>query len=178
MKLDSIHKSIVSRIPSLQDIISAIATFQIGKASKIFPEDNGEVALKPIRGRRPRVDAKQYEELVKAAIEANNLDIIIDGLRNMGIEMTYSDTASFRPPAVSGKEVGGVGGTSRGEGGKRATELKRVGTRDHVELEVPYGPEDVRKPEEGLEDTDETFVYHTHPKMADNNYFPGRSQPR
>jgi hypothetical protein len=177
----------------LQDLISAIATFQIGKPSVIYPEDGGHIIIQPIKGIVPKVIPDRYNQLVQAALENNDINILVDGLRNMGFDISgeadgkigkgtnpklQSQVKQFASQVqkATGKEVGGV--STRGEGGARATELRRTGTRDHVELEVPYAQGDLRKPGEALEDTDDTFVYHTHPKMADNNYFPGKMQKR
>lgn len=193
MKLNQISNSIVSRIPSLQDLISAIASFQIGKPSVIYPEEGGHIIIQPIKGRIPKVSPDRYHQLVQAALENNDINILVDGLRDMGFEISgeangkigrtvnpklQSQVKQFGSQVPkSGNEVGGVS-TPRGERGARATELRRTGTRDHVEIEIPYTQSDIRKPEEALEDTDNTFVYHTHPKMANNNYFPGKMQKR
>jgi len=174
MRLNQISDSIVSSIPSLQDIVSAVATFQIGRSSKIFPEEGGEVSLSPIKGQKPRVSGQKYMELVQKAIDNNDISILISGLRSMGIDMNYSTTTNFNVPKVPGKEVGGV--STRGEGGIEATELRRTGTSDHVEIEVPYTQDEIIDPDEALDDIDDSFVFHTHPKMTDNNYFPGKSQ--
>ncbi|MBD3408510.1 MAG: hypothetical protein GF411_20470 [Candidatus Lokiarchaeota archaeon] len=191
MKLDSVHKSIVSRIPSLQDLISAVAMFQIGKPSVIYPEEGGYVLIKPAHGKTPKINAETYNKLVKEALSQNNIDILVNGLRDMGFDISGEADGKFgkgdpklqsqvkqfgsQVPTATGKEVGGV--STRGERGARATELKRIGTPDHVEIEVPYDPKKV-KPIEALDDIDDTFVFHTHPKMADNNYFPGKMQKR
>ena len=169
MKLDQISNSIITRIPSLQDVSSAISVFKIGKSSKIWPEEGGEVVLKPMRGQEPRVDGKKYAELAQEAIDLNDIDVVINGLKNMGIEMTYSDVAKSKVPSSSGSEVAVVSG-QRGEGGKRATELKRTGTHDHVEIEVPYTEDDLIEPSEALKDIDDYYIGHTHPKLTDNNY--------
>lgn len=193
MKLDQIHNSIISRIPSIQDLISAIATFQIGKPSVIYPEIGGHIIIQPIRGKTPKVDQNKYNKLVQDAVANNDINIIVNGLRDMGFDVSgdadgkigrttnpklQSQVKQFASQVqkASGKEVGGV--SVRDDKGIRATELKKIGTHDHVELEVPYTKDDLRKPGDALEDIDDTFVYHTHPKMADNNYFPGKMQKR
>jgi len=182
MKLAALHNSLVSKIPSLQDLASAAATFQIGKPSVIYPQEGGQIILTPIKGKEPRIDANKYNELVKAAVEANDLEIIVNGLRNMGIEMSgkssgrnigkMSDpklqSAAQRfgsmIPRQGSSEIGGVSALTTG--GKRASDeasKRYTGTPENVEIEIEYDPE------EALADTDKTFVYHTHP-TTNNNY--------
>jgi hypothetical protein len=195
MKLDAIHKSILSRIPSLQDLVSAAAMFQIGKPSVIYPEEGGQIILHPIRGRTPRIDANKYTELTQAAMDNDDLDILADGLRSMGFELfgeadggkigrdvnpklqTTVKQASGSVPKPGNKEVGGEAGMSTG--GLGAVKRHKTGTPDHVEFDVEYDPANIaHDPMDALDDIDDTFVFHTHPKMADNNYFPGKMQPR
>jgi len=193
MKLDQINK-ITSRIPSLQDLISAAATFQIGKPSVIYPEEGGHIIIQPMRGRKPQINPNKYNELVKTAVENNNMEILVNGLKQMGFDLSgegdgrighmtnpklQSQVKQFgsKVPTSTGKEEGGI--SVRDDRGIRATELKRTGTKDHVELEVPYAKGNINTnkidPQTALDDTDD-FVFHTHPKITDNNYFPGSTQ--
>lgn len=200
MKLDQIHRSIASRIPSLQDLISAASMFELGKkvhgipkASVIYPEEGGYIIISPKKGSIPRIDPNKYRQLVDEAIAANDMNILISGLRNMGFEISGDINGKIgspdaklkgrveqfksQVPKQGNKEVGGVSGMTKG--GLGATKRHVTGTPDHVEVEIEYDPTAVKhSPEDALEDIDDTFVYHTHPKMANNNYFPGKTQIR
>jgi len=177
MKLD-----LMSKIPSLQDLASAAATFQIGKPSVIYPQGGGQIILTPIDGRTPRIDARSYNELVEKTMETNDLEVLVSGLRNMGIEMSgksdgqtvgkisdpklQSAAQQFGStiPRQGSKEIGGVSALTTG--GKRASDeasKRYTGTPENVEIEIEYDPD------EALADTDKTFVYHTHP-TTNNNY--------
>jgi len=59
--------------------------------------------------------------------------------------------------------------STRGEGGLKATNPKITKANN-----VPVQDID---PDEALDDIDKSHISHT-PKMADNNYFPGKSQTR
>lgn len=186
MKLDKIHKSVVSGLPSLQDLLSAAQLFQMGKRSAIYPSEGGHITISPVPGKKPNLNAEQYSRLVQDALAENDIDILIDGLREMGFELSGRvdgqrlgrtsdpkfeaevEKTEHQIPKPGNQEIGGVSGTS--EGGLGATKLYKVGTPDHVEVEVESDPE--YEPEDALDDTDTSFVYHTHPKMANNNYFP------
>lgn len=189
MKLNKIHKSLISGLPSLQDLISATQLFQIGKRSVIYPASGGYLIISPVKGRQPRLDANQYQKLIQQTLGQDDIDILIDGLREMGFEISAkSDGQQYgRPsdhkfesevartgsqiPRPGNQEIGGISGLS--SGGLGATKRYKTGTPDHVEIEVEYNPKEVKyKPKDALKDTDTSFVYHTHPKMTNNNYFP------
>jgi hypothetical protein len=187
MKLKTIYEqntlqSIMSKIPSFQDLISASSLFEYGKKSVIYPEEGGYITIEP-GAKSINLNHDKYNEIVKQAITDNSYDIIVDGLRDMGFEISgevdgykvgrsnpqfQQQAKQFRSqvPTSSSNEVGGESGMTTG--GLGATKRHVTGTPDHVEIPVTIDPN------KSLEDTDDSFVYHTHPKMADNNYYPGR----
>jgi hypothetical protein len=210
MKLKTISESIVSKIPSLQDLVSAIRLFQIGKSSVIYPSGGGYVVIRPIKGKNISVDTNKYNEIVKTAVANDNYSLVVDGLKEMGFEISgkidqtkvgkTTDTKLEQEVERTGARIPRSG--KREIGGLNATKLNNTQTQDYiegkpdsVEIEVEYNPEDTEEngfvfhthpeepkggydPNEALRNTDKTGTKNTHPKMADNNYFPGKMQKR
>ena len=210
MKLKIIFESIVSKIPSIQDLMSATELFQIGKNSVIYPSGGGYVIIQPIKGKNPSVNVDKYNEIVKNAITNDNYSMIIDGLKEMGFEISgkinqtkvgrTTNTKLEQEAEHVGAKIPHSG--KREIGGLNATKLNNTQTQDYVEgdlnsvnIEIEYDPENTDEensfvfhthpepeggydPDEALEYVDKTGIKNTHPKMTNNNYFPGRMQRR
>jgi hypothetical protein len=187
MKLDTINSQLASFIPSLQDLASAATMFKLGKPSVIYPGAGGNVIMYPIRGREPHLNAQKYSEIVRRTMESGNIDDLIAGLKEMGFEIfgeidgsrvgravdpqlqTRAKQFGSQIPRSGTKEIGGESGmTSGGFPASKKASKRFTGTPEQVEIEVEV-PQDAR---EGLLKNTDDFIFHTHPKITDNNYGP------
>lgn len=179
MKLDKISGSIESRIPSLQDLVSATAMWdKSNMPSAIFPSSGGHIIIEPVPGRKPNINQRKYQEIIRSTIENNDLDIIVNGLREMGFNISGKvNNKRIGKLSQVDREVEKTGSQiprsgSREIGGVRAVDQDVVQTNDYVEgnpgsveIEVPI-------------DDDDKIIYHTHPDIDGGKDECGGYEPK